>query len=119
MVTAIRALFWVLLAVATQQSLTPLPLDVFQSKPDLLLHFLCWGTLSFVLFFALKNRDQYPQRLVLLYLFSVAIEFAQYWVPGRTLDVQDMLANAIGCLIAYGATIVWERFISRYAVNMS
>ncbi len=119
MVTAIRALFWVLLAVATQQSLTPLPLDVFQSKPDLLLHFICWGTLSFVLYFSLKNRGQYPQRLVLLYLFSVAIEFAQYWVPGRTLDVRDMVANATGCLIAYGATMLWERLSPRRAVRES
>lgn len=119
MVTVYRALFWLMLAVATQQTLTPLPLGVFQSKPDLLLHFICWASLSFVLFFAIRIRNKYPQRLVLLYLFSVALEFAQYWVPGRTFDVRDMVANATGCLVAYGATLLWGRFVSPKVLKQS
>lgn len=119
MVTIYRALFWLMLAVATQQTLTPLPLGVFQSKPDLLLHAICWGSLSFVLFFAIRARSRYPQRLILLYLFSIVLEFAQHWVPGRTLDVRDMVANATGCLVAYGATLLWGRLVSPRARKQS
>ncbi len=35
-------------------------------------------------------------------VFSVAIEFAQLWIPNRMADVDDVLLNVSGALLGYG-----------------
>lgn len=36
------------------------------------------------------------------WLYGIAMEFVQkYWVPNRSFDVTDIIADGVGCLIAY------------------
>jgi glycopeptide antibiotics resistance protein len=39
--------------------------------------------------------------LVVAFVISAGIEFAQHWVPGRTSQAQDILTNSLGALIGW------------------
>lgn len=90
--------FWLLLAALLAASLQRLPPGGLPTS-DKLLHMLAYTAL------ALSARLAYPTapRALVLWLalmaFSIAIEFGQMLVPGRSCDVLDMLANGIGLLV--------------------
>lgn len=47
--------------------------------------------------------------------FGIAMEFVQkYFIPNRTCDVDDMLADGIGCLAAY---FWWRRKFKKTEMN--
>lgn len=96
-----RLAFWIMLAVATHQTLSPVPAEVFQLGPDTFLHLLCWSSLAVALYLAFRKTGRYRLLLMLLFLYSVSLEFAQTLVPGRFFDTRDLLANAIGCIVGY------------------
>ncbi|MGF1600400.1 MAG: VanZ family protein [Thermosynechococcaceae cyanobacterium] len=103
-----KFLFGLLLAIATHQSLSPRPLEVFQHSPDKFLHVLCWGVLSAALYLAFRYTGRYRTLLICLFIYSVILEIAQLWVPGRFLDAGDVVSNAVGCLLIYGVTKLME-----------
>ena len=83
--------------------LRPLPLGLV-SRTDLLAHFLLFAVMtSAVLAFA-RSRRQIIALAVLSVGYGLALEFAQAYVPGRTFDAADAIANAFGgitgCLLA-------------------
>ncbi|MFQ5470651.1 MAG: VanZ family protein [Gammaproteobacteria bacterium] len=109
-----KILFIVLLGVATYQSLTPHPADVFSGTQDKLLHFICWFTLSVSAYFAyMLERIKY-NIWISLFVFSAAVETGQIFVEGRYFSIADIAANGMGCLIASTALIFVH---SRYMVN--
>ncbi|MGB7413364.1 MAG: VanZ family protein [Thermosynechococcaceae cyanobacterium] len=103
-----KFLFGLLLAIATHQSLIPKPAEVFQHSPDKFLHVLCWSVLSAALYLAFRYTGRYRTLLIGLFCYSIILEIAQWWVPGRYLDAGDAIANAAGCLLIYGITKLME-----------
>ncbi len=93
--------FGILLAIATQQSLTPVPATASVSMSDTVLHVICWGVLSFALWMAFPHWPQKAQLLGLLFAYSIAIEVGQLFVVGRQTSFLDMVANGFGCLLIY------------------
>lgn len=91
--------------------LQPLPFRLI-ARSDLLGHFLLFGlmTLSIVAF--ARTRGQIVALSTLSIAYGIALEFGQAYVPNRTFDVADAMANAIGgvigCLLAL---ILLERWI--------
>lgn len=88
--------------MATHQTLSPKPADVFESSPDKVLHFLCWAVLSTSLYLAFRDVGRRYEILLLgLFGYSVILEVGQHWVPGRFFSIDDMFANGAGCLFIY------------------
>ncbi len=79
-------------------------MDFYQA--DKLVHIFMFFTLSFLFSFAVRNADKKYSLILMIaiggIIFGVAMEFVQkYFIPNRTCDVDDMLADGIGCLAAY------------------
>ena len=74
---------------------------------DKLFHFAAYGLLSFILFFALVFQNKidlfkkYPSTFTLIFttLFGILNELFQIFVPSRSANPLDILANFLGSII--------------------
>ncbi|MBE0572716.1 MAG: VanZ family protein [Ignavibacteriaceae bacterium] len=89
--------------------LTILPGDgaVKSNSPDKFYHFAAYGLFSFILYFTLffQNKilllKKYTAAFTILFasLFGVLNEFNQIFIPGRSANIYDVIANFIGSLV--------------------
>ena len=81
-------------------------------EQDKLFHLIAFGILGFLTMGALQaSHEGYPTRQAWLValavmLYGILDEFHQYFVPGRSADVYDVLADAIGGLLG-GWAMYW------------
>jgi VanZ family protein len=74
---------------------------------DKLLHFLAYATLSFLP----TLHERWPVLALVVagaVMLGVGLEFAQMLSPGRSFEIADMLANAIGALGGLVAALPWR-----------
>jgi VanZ family protein len=64
---------------------------------DKTLHFAAYALLAFLPVFGFKRRRGIAMALSMI-LLGAALEFAQRLVPGRSFEIADMVANALGVL---------------------
>lgn len=107
-----KVLFFALLIIATQQSLVPKPAGIFEPVWDKYLHLACWGGLSLALYSAYRVSGWMVLRWLGLFLYSIAIELGQIFVPGRMFTGEDILANGIGILLTALLLKLGERYFS-------
>ena len=92
-------LSWPAIAVAL---LTPLPFG-FISRSDLLGHLLLFTVMTVTIVAFARTRTQIVVLALLSIAYGIALEFGQAYVPNRTFDAADAIANAlggiVGCLI--------------------
>ena len=85
---------------------------------DKILHFGAYSVLSFPLYFALSIQDKmllfrkYPGTFTFIFasLFGLLNEFHQLFIPSRSFNKFDLLANLLGTLVA----ILFVKFTSRF-----
>lgn len=94
--------FIVAIAIFCYAALTPNPQIVGQHS-DTSLHFVGNVLLFMSAWVAFWGRLALWKLLVLLLPFSGAIEFAQYFSPGRQVDIKDFAVNVAG--LCSGLTI--------------
>ena len=89
----------------------PMPeIDLGFSAQDKVVHLVAYGLLGALLLGALPLRaGGYTRSQVLLAamigsLYGISDEWHQFFVPGRSMDMLDMLADAVGALL--GAWLV-------------
>lgn len=70
--------------------------------PDILLHSLGFGTPTLFAVFAASSRRQVLLVVVSIAITAFATEMLQHFVPGRTVSLHDLLANAAGIAIGGG-----------------
>jgi len=86
---------------------------------DKLFHLMAFGILGLLTMGALQaSHGGYPTRQVWLValavmLYGILDEFHQYFVPGRSADVYDVLADAIGGLLGVWAMYYLVRILVR------
>jgi VanZ family protein len=87
-------------------ALSPAPPPSVDTGWDKLNHLLAFAVLSFIAQGA-AERPATPRLAVVvgLILYGLGIEAAQAWVPGRSSEWQDLLANAAG--IGSGCALAW------------
>lgn len=106
----IWCLSWPAIAVLL---LTPLPFGLV-SRSDLLGHFLLFAVMTTAVVTFARSRKQIIALAVLTGVYGVALEFAQAYVPSRTFDAADAIANAVGgiagCVLAL---ILLERLVHK------
>jgi VanZ family protein len=90
--------------------LTPLPVKLI-SRSDLLAHFLLFGVMALAVVVFARSRWQIIVLGLLSIIYGVALEFGQAYVPNRTFDIADAIANATGgiagCLTALALLEYW------------
>lgn len=81
-----------------------LPKDIYWFEgADKVVHFGIFGVLSF-LYKATFSRQAFGRCFLILILYGIATELAQeYMHLGRSGDPLDLLADAIGIVLGYGA----------------
>lgn len=85
-----------------------IPNNVILSNPiDKFLHFIAYGILSFILYFALYFQTnililkKYPASFTVLFVsvFGMLDELRQHFMMSRTANISDWLANLLGSLL--------------------
>jgi glycopeptide antibiotics resistance protein len=56
--------------------------------------------------------DRWRRILLVSATLSLAIEFAQLWIPDRAADVDDLLLNVVGAALGYAIFVVLRRAAS-------
>ena len=80
----------------------PLPRRIhFVCSSDKIVHIIEYGIMASLIYLALNNFKIRRYKLFLLtfiitFLYGFSDEFHQYFVPGRTVDLFDVMANGIG-----------------------
>jgi VanZ like family len=84
-------------------------------RTDLVAHFLLFGAMAF----GAVGFSRRPGQLACLALTTVALgaalEFAQQFVPYRTFDVIDAVANGVGALAGYAVALLVLYYVIRPA----
>lgn len=80
--------------------------------------FACMVVLwSIPVFYRPSLLSRLPKVLILIpfifFGYSIIVEFVQhFFIPGRSFDLVDILADAIGCLIGFLFTKQYQRFLT-------
>jgi VanZ family protein len=78
---------------------------------DKLLHLLGHGGIAFCAALAFPRR--WGLLLMLLPIYGAGLEVLQTWVPNRSFDWHDMVANVSGVLLAFALVWLWRRYQQR------
>jgi VanZ family protein len=106
-----QVLFFALLLIATQQSLTPKPANIFEPIWDKYLHLASWGGLALVLYGGYRTSVFLRLKWLGLFFYSIAIEVGQIFVPGRMFSKEDIVANGLGIMLAAGLIKISEKYV--------
>jgi VanZ family protein len=99
-------------------------LSIFEE--DKLIHFVFFFALSFLTYRAFKFQTRYPHlskyalgaSLLFTVLYGAVDEFHQMFVPGRSADLLDLLADSLGALVCILALYIWPKFSSASRKSM-
>ncbi len=111
---------WGLLSTAPFAAVKRSPLSFMTTVSDLIMHCGAYSTLAVVcLSLSMASREPKVARtvLTLLVIHGLGTEVLQNWIPRRTCDPLDALANMAG--IAVGALLVSWFFAPRLARTAS
>jgi VanZ family protein len=114
---SIKTLGWVIAEIIIIFILLSLPGNSFHTQSkwfgnfpiDKLVHVGLFGSLAFSFFFHFENSNSKRFKsvrakayvLIFCILYGIAMEYYQkYYVPSRGFDVNDMLADAAGAILA-------------------
>jgi VanZ family protein len=104
-----RWLFWLALIAITLLALSPRPPAVADLGWDKLNHLAAFALLG------LLARLAWPAQSLVRWLLSLLVyggllEIAQGLTPNRQAEWGDLLADALGLLLALGLSLGWERW---------
>ncbi|UTA48587.1 VanZ family protein [Simiduia sp. 21SJ11W-1] len=108
-----RVQFALLLMIFTWLGLVPYPGEVLSASNDLVLHFLGYAVAGCSIRLALPTQKLW-QAFLLLFSYSFAIEVGQYFVPTRSFDWRDLLANGLGIATGLVAFIALFSHLDRW-----
>ena len=94
--------FYCLLAIYTYMGLSRSGADLTIVASDKLLHFT--GYVVFIISAMVAFRIRLGFIFILLFAYSVLIEIIQYFLPYRTFEGMDILANLAGLIVG---SILW------------
>jgi VanZ family protein len=105
------AVGWALVGVILWLSLTPQPPQVDFEQSDKVGHFIAYGGLMFwfcQLYPAARTRLAYAAGFIAM---GIVIEFLQRATGYRSFEVMDMVADAIGVALGWGAALALPNFL--------
>ncbi|MGE0294509.1 MAG: VanZ family protein [Hyphomonadaceae bacterium] len=109
-----KALFGVSLLLVAFLTLTPPgPPSSLSFLSDKAQHFSAFAWLALLGAFAFRSNRSPLVLCVLLPAYGAAIEIAQNFVPGRTPEVADWIADTLGTVAALGMVLLSHRLRAR------
>ena len=105
------AQFYCLLALYTYMGLSRSGAELTTIASDKLLHFSGYVVFIISAMLAYGKRRSFILLFTLLFAYSVLIECIQYFLPYRTFDVRDILANLAGLIVGSIIWFVINRFV--------
>lgn len=84
---------------------------------DKINHLIAYGLLSFLIALGYRLKPSTRQKrkhyiiraLILSVLYGTVLELLQYFVPGRALEMFDIIANVTGCLLGILIFNIFQR----------
>jgi len=92
---------WGMVAAVVVLSLIPVEVDLGEGR-DKLAHFVAYGSLAFWFGMLFDGRGSQLRAALGFAAMGVSLEFLQGLTDYRTLEIADMVANAIGAGLGWG-----------------
>ena len=64
-------------------------------------HFICYGCISLMGFSIYSKNENFKKLVYGLFFLSITLEIFQIMIPNRSFQLEDMLANIFGVMVAY------------------
>jgi VanZ family protein len=80
---------------------------------DKIEHFTAYFGLTVLPPLFLKTRRSVSVCPFLMVLLGICLEIAQIWIPGRTCDVMDAVANTVGAAVGFVAGLAAAKLVGR------
>ena len=105
------------LLIFTLSSIKSASLPTVEFKlADKLVHFCEYGTFGFILarfLFQLGWKEPYLWAVLIASFYGATDEIHQFYVPGRTMEVYDWIADTLGALVGSQAYRLGQKKLSR------
>lgn len=82
-----------------------------------LTHALAYTTLTATAGVLLQNLRHVGYAAGCLIVLSTGLELAQWYIPGRTADLEDAGANLIGISAGFSLSVLWFQFRARWHMS--
>ncbi|MBU2884657.1 VanZ family protein [Gilvimarinus agarilyticus] len=105
--------YWFMLAVYVVAGTAKQPQQVVGDYNDLLMHFVGYLVAGISISIAYP-RSSWWARAIALWLFSTGIEVIQYFLPWRSFDLWDMLANTAGLIGGLVLALLLKMLVQRF-----
>jgi len=64
-------------------------------------HFICYGFISLMGFSIYAKNENFKKLVYGLFFLSITLEIFHFVIPSRSFQLQDLLANIFGVMVAY------------------
>lgn len=108
MIKAMKVIAWCLALLVIILCVIPAPKLVEVSNVDKVEHALAFAALAFV--FLRAYRHQVIWVITGCVAFGVGIELVQYFIPWRSAELADLVADIVGVLLGWMTFIIFSRF---------
>lgn len=115
MIKAMKVIAWCLALVVIILCVIPAPKIVEVSNVDKVEHALAFAALAFVFLRAYRHRVIWV--ITGCVAFGVGIELVQYFIPWRSAELADLVADIVGVLLGWMAFIIFSRFRAKSSNN--
>lgn len=96
--------------------------DLNMWEPDKVFHAICYAILTGLVFLLLKAHKSHKKVLnsvinagFICILYGFCIECIQLWLPTRSFDIYDVIADVLGCIVAVAVVLVISRRKKQHA----
>jgi len=73
-------------------------------------HFIYYLLVSLLGFLIYKKKDDSQKILVILLFLAATLEFFHFIIPNRSFELEDLIANILGVLVAYSIVKIYLLF---------
>jgi len=88
------------------------------SQPDLIKnpfgttinHFICYAYISLLGFFLYIKNANFKKLVYGLFFLSITLELFHFIIPNRSFQLEDLLANILGVIVAYSVIKIYLLF---------
>jgi VanZ family protein len=104
-----RVLLTLALVVCTYFATTARHFTLVEHFSDKVRHALAFSALALLADFSFPQSRFHSDKITAVMAYGILIEVMQHFLPWRTAEVLDVVADGVG-LLTYAATIPWLRY---------